>query len=235
MRKGFYLPRKESKLAEWLKNFSFKLKNEYASTFGIISTDADNIVAYAAFYSFLINYLDELRAFSKGLTKYKDIFKKSPLNTPLSSVPQFSIPVIPATLPSEAAMLITISNTVNAIKAHPSYAPGIGKDLGIEGTAHDFNPDQYMPKGKAKAMPGSVKINYVKKGVEAMNIYGNPVGSTNPDEWVLLATHSQSPYHDARALEVAGTPESRRYRLRGVIADKEIGKWSDVMTVAFAG
>jgi len=233
MRKQFYLPLKESDVVIWFNIFSEKIKNTYASTFGISNADADKLVEYAAFYAFLVGYLNQLRTFSQGVTKYKNAFKNSALNTPLPSVPQFTI-TLPAIIPTEAAMMKTIRSMVKRIKAHPKYTTAIGEDLGIEGAAHAFNADEYKPGSKAKSMAGFVEIEFIKRGVEAVNIYGNPVGS-DADEWVFLGTQTQSPFRDKRALAVAGKPEHRRFRLRGVMADKEIGQWSDMISVVFGG
>ncbi|HLG34481.1 MAG TPA: hypothetical protein VI757_06325, partial [Bacteroidia bacterium] len=66
-------------------------------------------------------------------------------------------------------------------------------------------------------------------------IYSHPVGSTDPDAWEHLANDHHSPYHDTRALAVAGKPEVREYRARGVLGDVEIGQWSAVIKVTFSG
>jgi hypothetical protein len=234
MKKQFYLPKQEARLVIWFNNFSERVKNKYAAIFGISNSDADKLVEYAAFFSFLVSYAEMVRTFSEGLTKYKNGFKKSSLNTPLGSVPQLSI-TIPATIPTEAAMLKMISNTVNTIKAHPKYKTNMGEDLGIEGAVIEFKHDEYKPECEATAKRGVVDVDFIKKGVDAMNIYGNAIGSANAGEWVFLGTRTQSPYRDTRPLAVAGKPEHRRYHTRGVIADKEIGQQSDEISVTFGG
>ena len=50
-------------------------------------------------------------------------------------------------------------------------------------------------------------------------------------EWVKLAFDSQSPYIDTTPLAVAGKPEVREYRVRAVVADEEIGEFSDIATM----
>lgn len=52
--------------------------------------------------------------------------------------------------------------------------------------------------------------------------------------WSYLAIDTSSPYHDTRALRVAGQPEKRRYRL--CYWDGEPTKnWSDTVEVTFGG
>ena len=84
-------------------------------------------------------------------------------------------------------------------------------------------------------MPGYAQIAYDKLGVEGMNVYSHPVGSTDPTAWERLATSHHSPYHDVRPLQVPGKAENREYYLRGEIHDVEIGLNSDTIKVAFAG
>ena len=67
------------------------------------------------------------------------------------------------------------------------------------------------------------------------NIFSHPIGNTNPDVWEKLAYNSSSPYNDTRPLAIAGIPENRKYRARGVINDTEIGQWSDILSVTFGG
>jgi len=234
MKKQPFFPREESKRVLWLNNFSDKLKNVYATLFGISSSDADKIVAYASFYAFLIGYLTGIRAFVQDLTKYKNDFLGAPLNTTNGTLPTFSI-TPPATTPAEAGAYTIISNVIKTIKAHPKYTPAIGEDLKIVGDETEFVNDEYKPEGKGIALPGSVKLEFPKKGVDGQAVYSRPVGSTDPNAWEKLANDFHSPYFDTRPLAVAGTPEKREYKLRGLIGDTEIGQWSDVITVTFAG
>jgi hypothetical protein len=56
-----------------------------------------------------------------------------------------------------------------------------------------------------------------------VNVYSRRQG-TSP--WTFLARDTRSPYVDTTPLAQAGTPEVREYRVRGVIDDVEIGKYS---------
>jgi hypothetical protein len=210
------------------------LKNTYATLFGISIADADKYVGYAAFYAFLIGLLSDLRTFTQDVTKYKNTFFIAPLNTANGALPGYTI-TPPAAIPTEAGVFTIISGVIKTIKAHPKYTTAIGEDLGIIGDEVSFDADNYKPTGKAISMPGEVKIDFTKLGVDAEHVYSNPVGGTDPNEWVLLATDAHTPYNDSRPLAVPGKPETRRYRLRGVMGDAEIGQFSDIITVTFAG
>jgi hypothetical protein len=231
MRRNHYFPKGEGKQVIWFNNFSKKLRNTYAPTFGISNAEADKIVDYAKFFEFLSVYLNSSRAFSEGLTAYRNTFKKSPIDTPLPALPQLNV-TLPASIPSTQGMLATISKLVARIKAHPNYKANIGEDLGIEGSQHDFDKDKYMPKGNVRLQARHVEIRFRKKGVDAMHVYAHDEAT---DKWILLGRQTKSPYRDKRPLAVAGKPEKRRYRLHGVMGDDEIGQLSNILEIDFGG
>lgn len=61
-----------------------------------------------------------------------------------------------------------------------------------------------------------------------MHVYSRIQGES---EWKFLARDTQSPYVDTTPLGVAANPEIREYRIRAVIADKEIGDYSDTQQI----
>jgi hypothetical protein len=231
MRRNHYFPKDEKKQATWLKNFSTKLRNSYAGTFGISNAEADVFVEFADFYRFLLAYLESSRNFCEALTSYKNTFKKAEYFTALPAVPQLNF-TIPATIPSRQGMLAHISKMVARMKLHPNYNRGIGEDLGIEGSHHDFDKDKYTPKGNARSVGGNVELRFRKKGVDAMHVYAQDEAT---DKWILLGRQTKSPYRDKRPLAVAGKPEKRRYRLHGVMGDDEIGQLSNILEIDFGG
>jgi hypothetical protein len=233
MKKLYFLPNEESKRVLWFNNFSDKLKNVYATLFGISSTDADKIVAYASFYAFLISYLESLRTFSQDLTKYKNDFWNAALNTPNAALPTFSI-TPPATTPAEAGVYTIISNVIQTIKSHKSYTTSIGEDLGIVGNEQELDLDNLQVEIAASEQIDGVKITFKKKGADGVDIYGNPIGKFSTIEWELLGRDFHSPYLDSRPAEKAGVPEQRRYMARPVIGDAQVGKDSKPVTVTFA-
>jgi hypothetical protein len=46
---------------------------------------------------------------------------------------------------------------------------------------------------------------------------------------------TSSPYIDGRELAVATVPETREYKLRGVLNDVEIGLDSDIQSITWSG
>ncbi|HLG35217.1 MAG TPA: hypothetical protein VI757_10080 [Bacteroidia bacterium] len=233
MKRKPYLPTIEAQRVIWLNTFAARLPN-YAAMFNIQAADVAAVTAMSLIYSFIIGLITESRQYTEDLTKFKDLLSFAPSGTTLGPLPVLTPGVAPAL--TEAGIFTFIGGIVTGIKSKKSvYTEGIGENLGIIGDETIFIADDYLPILTGKAMPGSVKISFEKNGVEAMSIYSHPVGSTDPDAWEHLANDHHSPYHDTRALAVAGKPEVREYRARGVLGDVEIGQWSAVIKVTFSG
>ena len=122
--------------------------------------------------------------------------------------------------------------TIAAIKAHPAFTPEIGQALGVVGGKDSFDPSFYTAELRDVVLsaPGQVTVTFGKaRGkIDGVNVYSRRQGTT---EWKFLARDTQSPYVDTTPLAQAGTPEIREYRIRGVIADEEIGNYSDTRQI----
>jgi hypothetical protein len=125
-----------------------------------------------------------------------------------------------------------LRTNIARFKTESGYTEAIGKDLGIIGTTDTFDHNAYKPTLKATVFPKYINLEFIKKGIDAVNIYVRIKGGT---EWTFLARDTRSPYHDSENLKTAGVPEVREYMCIGVIADEEIGQESDVVTVVFDG
>jgi hypothetical protein len=131
-----------------------------------------------------------------------------------------------------AADFTTLRTTIAQIKTNSGYTDAIGADLGIVGPVDTFDPNTYKAELKELVVsaPGQVTVNFgkAKGNLEAVHVYTRRQG-TSP--WTFLARDSQSPYVDTTPLAEAGKPEIREYRIRAVIADVEIGDYSDTQQI----
>ena len=115
------------------------------------------------------------------------------------------------------------------IKAHPAYTPALGKKFGIEGPEDSTDMTTAKPTLKGKVLlQGQSQIGFDKQKSDGVNLYSKRDGDA---DWIKLAFDSQSPYIDNRPLLVAGKPEQRRYRACYVVADREVGQFSDEIVV----
>ena len=85
----------------------------------------------------------------------------------------------------------------------------------------------------AEVFPGYVRIKGKKLGADAFNVYLRLKGESNFK--LIAAKRSRFPFDDDSPLTQAGVPESREYRLMGVLADAEIGQSGDIVSVLFGG
>ena len=115
------------------------------------------------------------------------------------------------------------------IKIHPAYTEALGKKFGIEGAEDTTDMTTAKPTLKGKALlQGHAQVGFDKQKSDGVNVYSKRDGDT---DWVKLAFDTYSPYLDNRPLLVAGKPEQRRYRACYVVADEEVGQYSDEIVV----
>ena len=233
MAKQPYLPRQEAQKVTWLNNFAAKLP-DYSPAFGISDEEVEVVTAMAPFYSYIINLIEQSKTFTQELTQFKNRLSIAAPGTTLGPLPALTPAVAPAL--TQAGIFTYVGGLVKRIKGMINvYTEAIGEDLGIIGDETSFDENTFKTTLKGISLPGTNEISFTKKGVNGINVYSHPVGSTDPNVWEKLAFDSSSPYNDTRALAVAGVPENRKYRARGVINDVEIGQWSDILSVTFNG
>ncbi|MFA6561079.1 MAG: hypothetical protein WCV00_04130 [Verrucomicrobiia bacterium] len=115
------------------------------------------------------------------------------------------------------------------MKAHRNYTASVGVGMGIEGAERRVETKEAKPTGGAKALGhGVVEVSYFKGEFDGVNVYGAREGE---EGFVLLGRDAQSPYEDKRALLQTGRPEIRRYQLRYVKNDVEVGQMSNTISV----
>ena len=228
-----YLPKAAADRVQWLNNFASKI-GTYATLFGFTPAEVALIVKMAAFYAYIIGFIEQVKTFSNNLVSFKNILSIAPNGTTLGPIPVLTVAAAPAICP--AGIFTFISGIVGRIKNNTTaYTDAIGKDLGIVGDEIVFKMGDFKPEISATTQTGSVVINFTKKDLDGVNVYSHPVGSTDINVWEFLALDNHSPYHDTRPLAVAGQPEKRQYRVHGVYDGVETGLVSDTIEVVFEG
>jgi len=125
-----------------------------------------------------------------------------------------------------------LRNKISDWKQMPLFTPAIAQELRVIGAAAAFDPGAYKPDFKVKIAGGEIRLDWVKKGADAVHIYGRLRGQPG---WTLLGMDTSSPYIDGRPLAQANVPETREYKLRGVVQDVEIGLDSDILSITWGG
>lgn len=121
---------------------------------------------------------------------------------------------------------------IRSIKANSNYTDAMGKDLQIMGDDPTIDFSTYKPAIKATVMPGRVRIDFVKDGLDGVHIYARLKGQPT---WTKLAMDTYSPYEDSRPLATAGQPEHREFMAIGVLHDEEVTQQSDIIEAVFGG
>jgi hypothetical protein len=199
-----YVPRSESQLAIWFTNYAKKI-SIYGPLLGLTA--------------------NEIKAAETGCnnssTKITEIEQKK------NELQQ----IVAAKDDARDNTLAMVRGFVIRMKAHPAYNESIGHDLGIIAVNNIADTATNKTMLKAEALPGRVRISFMKKGLSGVNIYTRLHGVA---QWSFLARANNSSYDDARPLTNA-QPEIREYMAMGVVGDVEIGQPSDIVSVVFVG
>lgn len=200
-----YIPTKESDKVIWNNNFSAKI-DAIGGDVGLAPAEITAIKAVCSDNAGIIVASDDAQTAARTAKAAKDAQIKT----------------------GEKA----IRETVRKIKSSTNYTTAIGRNLGIIGEDPSVDYSTYKPKIKANVMPGHVRIDFVKDGLNGMHIYGRKKGEI---KWVKLAYDTYSPYLDSNPLGVDAVPEHREYMAIGVIRDEEVTLQSDIVEAVFGG
>lgn len=114
-------------------------------------------------------------------------------------------------------------------KTLPNWnASGSAGVLKLAETEPDFDPGSYKPEIKVKMEGGFPRLEFIKRGVDAIIIYTRLRGEMG---WTKLARDSASPYIDTRPLANPDVPETREYMAMGELDDEEIGIPSEIASI----
>jgi hypothetical protein len=200
-----YIPRKDSEKVIWNNNLIAKIDVE-GNVLGLTPAEITEIRAVASNNSTTIIANDDAQTAARVAKAAKDAQLKMGNKV----------------LRAMARKMKSISN----------YTIAIGTNLGIIGDDPTVDYSTYQPRIKASVMPGRVRIDFVKDGLNGMNLYARLKGQSS---WVKLAYDSFSPYEDNRPLSLANTPEHREYMAIGVIRDEEVTLSSDIIEAVYGG
>jgi hypothetical protein len=130
-----------------------------------------------------------------------------------------------------AGVMTRLLNQIQRIKLNPNYTEGLGQDLGIIVKAS--KAEHPVPEFTASIDIGShgnrIRIDYTKFHHTGIDLEAR----INAGIWEHVGHYTQKTIYDERPEAVAGTPESREYRMRWWDKDEAHGDWSQTQTVFF--
>lgn len=131
--------------------------------------------------------------------------------------------------------LKVVAAAVAHLDTHPGCTGAIRASLGItapQTAEQSVALGEHKVPFKLEGLPGRVVVKWRKGVLDGVNVYGQRGGET---EWMLLARDNRPPYDDLRPLMQPGTGEVRRYRLVGVVDDREVTPPSDIASISLGG
>jgi len=134
---------------------------------------------------------------------------------------------------TEGTQLATIRSILTTLKVLPNWkSSGADAQLQSSASSSQFDPSTYKPVISVELKGGLITLDFKKKGVDALAIYGRLRGTLG---WTKLGTDTSSPYIDGRPLATPGVAEIREYMARGMMDDDEIGLESDIVSITYGG
>lgn len=244
MKKKYYLPVEEIKLAEWLQNLASKIAT-YATKYGLTAAQVTFIQEAAAFFNYWFGAHAQLKASTESIRKYKrEILNGVPAGGSASVAPAN----ISFTPPAAVApgVLKVIRGIVAAIKKNPAYTTTDGEDLKIEGAESDVDLNSLKPVFTIELQAGKPNLKWKKGIAGGVKIKVNRfIGPTPPPpmpgpgdpggDFKFLAIDTQPDYLDTTPLPPFGQSATWLYIMIYMIGDEEVGQWSDPVLVTVTG
>ena len=228
MPKSYYLPADEPGKGAWLNNLSAKLPT-YAAALGLTAADTTSTTADDAFFTYCLNSVGQVAAYSQQWTAYKN----SARNGNAAALGAFpAAPVLPTPAPAMVAPGIFGRATalVARIKVAPGYTDSIGQTLQLIGADQTVDVSTMKPVITAQLDAGQVDIGWTKQGMDGIEIQVD-----RGTGFVFLAIDTIPGYTDTAPMPAAG--QSALWKYKGIYrqGDDRVGQWSDVVSIPVAG
>ena len=225
MKRKFYLPPGDNARLAWLQNFSSKI-GTYAAALGITPAEVTAIAAYYVMLGYILGIIDQVRAFSQDLTKFKDKLMMASLGTPLGAVPALTLAAAPPAV--DAGIFTIIAGIVKRIKGSTNYNENIGEDLGIIGADIIIDFENLQPDLKITFDVLRPKLKYKKGGTDGLNIY---VDRSDGRGMLFFKYVTKTTYIDTEELPEGVNSAVWIYKGIYVVNDTEVGQPSAAMSV----
>ena len=225
--KEYYLPRSISDRKTWFSNFAKKLLAN-ATKLSLTAAQTASIIADAEYFAAIVDEVDELGPFMISCTTYRDILWSGSEKV-IGEFP--TAPLLGAHTLVMGGIATRISHLVAILRTNPAMTDSIAQDLGIVGTniINDFSVVKGDTKGANKN--GHAYLAWTHQGTDAAHIkcdYDDGKG------YVFVGTMSTTRFLDPHTPDV-GKTVGYKYIIRYVVADKEVGVWSDPIIIAVTG
>jgi hypothetical protein len=225
MAKSYYLPSDDAGKGAWLNNLNAKLPS-YSAALGLAAADTASVAADAAFFTYCLNSVGQVAAYSQQWTAYKNAARNG---TALGL-----LPVAPNLGVAPAAVGPNIFGRATAlvarIKTAPGYTDSIGQALQIIGADQTVDVTTMKPVITAQLDAGQVDIGWTKQGMDGIELQVD-----RGTGFVFLAIDTIPGYTDTAPMPAAGQSALWKYKAIYRQGDDRVGQWSDVVSIPVAG
>jgi hypothetical protein len=200
-----YFPRSSAQQVPWLTNFKNKIVT-YGPVLGLTKEEIESYQNYCESTIVKINAVETKKSELKAAVISRDQAINSKDNR--------------------------FRTDIMHLKTSVGFEKSIGEELGVIGSNVSMDKSVYKPAITVRLFAGVVQVKFVKKGIDAVNIYHRKKGAS---AWQFLSRNSKSPFIDKIVLANPNQPEHWEYRALGIKNDEEIGLPSDIVEIVFAG
>ena len=223
------LPKGNDERVTWSLNFEENFPT-LGADLGFSGDEITGLVNDSAMLRYAILNGQTAAAFSKTCTGFKNAMLGGVGdNVESPKVPVYNEINAPKNLVA-AGVLERLSKALQRAKLGSKFNQSVAEQLliaapiSVAAVSNDAKPT-----ASGTSMTGSiVRIDWTKRKFDGVFI-----DSQRGDEtaWTRLDFDMRSPYEDTRPPTATGKPEERRYRLIYFTDNKEVGNWSDIITV----
>lgn len=229
MRKQHYYPKQLAARPEWHGNFARGVE-ELGTQLGLSETEVTIAVQDNRYLEWALgSWLVWVRTVGKVGSAAVKLLCMGKGTAPYAMPTPVPPPTPENVVPVPQGALTRTHRLVQRIKASPTYAPHLGKKLGIigaENSAQHPHPKLTLNLERGAASE-FVRVKFTKYHHVGIVLYGR----RGDGEWEKLNFFLRSPAFDRRPLLVADQPEIREYRALFLSTEGEVGEWSPTASI----
>lgn len=221
-----FIPLGDNDKVVWLNNFTTKLATN-ATLLGFTPAEITALQKDNAYFSYLISTIELLRQNLLNFVGYKNLAKyakKDQHNGALPVVPSLGTPppAVAEGIFDRAAKL------AGRAKLSLNYTEAIGADLGIISPTSTVDVAALQPELKIKVDVGKPHVRWIKGYSDALDLY---VDRDDTLGFVLVGRFTRNEYLDITPLAPGKVFDEWKYKGIFVIADTQVGLFSNVISV----
>lgn len=221
-----FIPLGDNDKVVWLNNFTTKLATN-ATLLGFTPAEITALQKDNAYFSYLISTIELLRQNLLNFVGYKNLAKyakKDQHNGALPVVPSLGTPPPAVT----EGIFDRAAKLAGRAKLSLNYTEAIGADLGIISPTSTVDVAALQPELKIKVDVGKPHVRWIKGYSDALDLY---VDRDDTLGFVLVGRFTRNEYLDITPLAPGKVFDEWKYKGIFVIADTQVGLFSNVISV----